>query len=311
MKLLLKSKEINDSGFSHIPGSQGTRLINKNGTSNVRKEGLSFMERFSMFHFLTTMKWVPFFLCLFLGFVLLNVFFSSLYLFIGCEGIGGLDKLAISSNFIKAYYFSAQTLTTVGYGQLYPKTIGISSVAAIESFTGLLAFAMATGLLYGRFSRPKAKLIFSKNVLFAPFKGGNALMLRLANPKESQIIDVTADVFFTYIDFSEGQKQRKYLTLPLEISKINMLATSWTLVHPLDDDSSIANFTLDDYKESDAEILIQIQGFDVTYNQMVNTRTSYKADEIIWKAKFKRILGSSNVGVPTIDLGELSTYYKL
>lgn len=307
MKLPLKSKEINDSGFSHIPRNQGARLINKDGTSNIRKEGLSFMERFSMFHFLTTLKWIPFFLYLFLGFVLLNVFFASVYLVIGIDGIGGIDNLEVSSTFLKAFYFSTQALTTVGFGQLHPTTDWISIIAAFESFIGLLAFAMATGLLYGRFSRPKAKLIFSENVLYAPFKDGNALMLRLANPKESQIIDVKADVFFTYLDFSEGEKKRKFLTLPLEISKINMLATSWTLVHPLDDDSSIASFTLDDYKKSDAEVLIQIQGFDVTYNQMVNTRTSYKWDEIIWDAKFKGILGSSD-GVPTIDLGELSTY---
>ena len=311
MKLPLKSKEVNDSGFSHIPRNEGTRLINKDGTSNVRKEGLSFLERFSMFHLLTTMNWIPFFLYLFLGFVLLNVFFGSVYLIIGIEGIGGIDNLEVSSIFLKAFYFSTQALTTVGFGQLHPTTDWISIVAAIESFVGLLAFAMATGLLYGRFSRPKAKLIFSKNVLYSPFREGNALMLRLANPKESQIIDVKADVFFTYLDSSEGEKTRKFFTLPLEISKINMLATSWTLVHPLDKDSSIVDFTIEDYKKSDAEILIQIQGFDVTYNQMVNTRTSYKFSEFVWGAKFKRILGSSHAGVPTINLGELSSYDKV
>ncbi len=305
------SKEVNDSGFSHIPRAQGARLINKDGSSNVTKEGLSFIQRFSMFHFLISMKWIPFVFTLFIGFVILNVVFAIIYLIVGIDGIGGVENLEVISDFMKAFYFSTQALTTVGFGQLHPITDFISIVAAVESFIGLLAFAMATGLLYGRFSRPKAKLIFSDNVLYAPFKEGNALMLRLANSKESQIIDVTADVFFTYIDTKGDEPQRRYFNLPLEISKINILATSWTLVHPLDEDSPIAHFTKDDYEKSDAEILIQIQGFDVTYNQMVNTRTSFKANEMVWNAKFKRIFGSASNGEPMINLGELSTYEKV
>jgi inward rectifier potassium channel len=305
------AKEVNDSGFSHIPRAQGARLINKDGSSNVNKEGLSFIQRFSMFHFLISMGWISFVLTLFAGFILLNVVFAGVYLLVGIEGIGGVENLAVVSDFMKAFYFSTQALTTVGFGQLHPITDAISIIAAVESFIGLLAFAMATGLLYGRFSKPKAKLIFSDHLLYAPFKEGNALMLRLANSKESQIIDVTADVFFTYIDTIGEEPQRKYFNLPLEISKINILATSWTLVHPLDADSPIAHFTQEDYQKSDAEVLIQIQGFDVTYNQMVNTRTSYKASEMVWGAKFKRIFGSAINGEPTINLGELSTYEKL
>lgn len=304
------SKEVNDSGFSHIPRAKGARLINKDGSSNVNKLGLSFLQRFSLFHFFISIQWIPFFLTLFLGFVLLNIFFACVYIVIGIDGIGGAEFLYDVSDFMKAFYFSTQALTTVGFGQLHPITDAVSIIAAIESFIGLLAFAMATGLLYGRFSKPKAKLIFSDNVLYAPFNDGNALMLRLANSKESQIIDVVADVFFTYIENENGESKRKYFNLPLEISKINIMATSWTLVHPLDDKSPIAHFKQEDYKTKDAEILIQIQGFDVTYNQMVNTRTSYKAEEMVWDAKFKRILSSDARG-STINLGELSTYEEI
>lgn len=305
------SKEVNDSGFSHIPRAKGARLINKDGSSNVNKLGLSFLQRFSLFHFFISIQWIPFFLTLFLGFVLLNIFFACVYIVIGIDGIGGAEFLYDVSDFMKAFYFSTQALTTVGFGQLHPITDAVSIIAAIESFIGLLAFAMATGLLYGRFSKPKAKLIFSDNVLYAPFNDGNALMLRLANSKESQIIDVVADVFFTYIENENGESKRKYFNLPLEISKINILATSWTLVHPLDKDSPIAHFIKEDYLNKEAEILIQLQGFDVTYNQMVNTRTSYKAEELIWGAKFKRIFNSDINGVPTIDLNELSTFEKV
>lgn len=305
------SKEVKDSGFSHIPRQEGARLINKDGSSNVRKEGLSFLERFSLFHSLTYMNWSLFFLCLLICFILINIIFATVYLLVGINGIGGVEVLTFKSDFLKCFYFSTQSLTTVGYGQLYPRTPLVSFIAAIESFIGLLAFAMATGLLYGRFSKPKAKLIFSENLLFAPYKGGEGLMIRLANPKDSQIIDVRADVFFTYLDFTEEEGKRKFFNLPLEISRINMLATSWTIVHPLDADSPFSNFSQKKLKESDAEVFIQIQGFDVTYNQSVNTRTSYKVDEFVRNAKFKKILINDKRGAPVIQLGDLSTYKKI
>ncbi len=307
----MNSGELNDSGFSHIPRKQGERLINKNGTSNVKKEGLSFVERFSMYHALTSMNWRVFFLCLFLCFIAINIIFAFIYLLIGIKGIGGIEMLTFKSSFLKSFYFSTQSLTTVGYGQLYPKTPLVSFVAAVESFVGLLSFAMATGLLYGRFSKPTAKLIFSDNLLFAPFKEGEALMIRLANPKDSQIIDVTADVIFTYLDFNEGQATRKFFNLPLEIDRINMLATSWTLVHPINEESPLFELSKNTLIKSDPEVFIQIQGFDVTYNQSVNTRTSFKVDEFVWNAKFKKILKNDNKGAPVIDLGELSSYNKL
>ena len=157
----------------------------------------------------------------------------------------------------------------------------------------------------------QAKLIFSDNLLFAPFKEGEALMIRLANPKDSQIIDVTADVIFTYLDFNEGQATRKFFNLPLEIARINMLATSWTLVHPINEESPLFELSKNTLIKSDPEVFIQIQGFDVTYNQSVNTRTSFKVDEFVWNAKFKKILKNDNKGAPVIDLGELSSYNKL
>jgi inward rectifier potassium channel len=305
---LKRNDELKDSGFSNNPTNEGVRLLNKDGSSNVKKEGIGFLSKFSLFHSLINMNWGVFFALLFLGFFLSNVIFASIYIGLGVDGINGIEELGIESDYLKAFFFSTQTMTTVGYGQLSPGTAPISTIAAIESFLGLLGFAVATGLLYGKFSRARAKLMFSDNALISPYKEGKGLMVRLANKKASQIIEVKADMFLAYIDENELGVTRKFYSLPLEIAKINMLATSWTLVHPLNAESPIQDITPEDLEKTHAEIIIQVQGFDVTYNQQINTRRSYKPEEFIWNAKFVRILGQDKKGKATVQLGRLSEY---
>jgi inward rectifier potassium channel len=173
-------------------------------------------------------------------------------------------------------------------------------------------FALLTGLLYGRFSKPKAKLIFSENALIAPYKeNGKGLMIRLANTKKSTITNVQARVVMSYVLTQNKEKVRKYFNLPLELDKISLLTTSWTLVHPLDDDSPIVQLKKEELEMSDVELIIQIEGFDETYNQQVSTRTSYVFSEIIFNAKFKRILHHDEGGIPFINLGELSAFEQI
>jgi inward rectifier potassium channel len=306
-----KGEELKDSGFSNVPRNGGIRLINKDGSSNVKKEGLGFKDRFSLFHALVSMQWFSFFLCLFAGFVLLNILFASVYVTLGIEGITNVESMKETPDFLRAIYFSAQSLTTVGYGHMSPQNNITSIIAAFESFIGLLAFAMATGLLYGRFSKPKASIIFSDNALISPYKGGKAIMIRLANPKNSQIIDVQAEMFVSYLEKTDNGAVRRFYTLGLEISRINILATSWTIVHSLEKDSPLGQLKKEDLQDADAELMVQIQGFDVTYNQPVNTRTSFKSTEVIWDAKFSIILGNNDEGRATINLGKLSDYKKV
>lgn len=308
---LKRNNEVKDSGFGSNPENEGSRLLNKSGTSNVQREGIGFIKRFSLYHTLINMNWLVLFFYLFAGFLLTNLLFAAVYVFIGIDGIDGVEQLNIESDYLKAFLFSAQTITTVGYGQLNPGNAAIGLVAALESFIGLLGFAIATGLLYGKFSRARVKLMFSENALIAPYKEGKGMMIRLANSKPSQIIEVQADMLFAYKDLDDHGETRKFYTLPLEINRINMLTTSWTLVHPLDASSPLNGLTQEDLVRTDAELIIQIQGFDVTYNQQVNTRTSYKPKEFVWDAKFVRILGSDDSGKAIIRLDRLSEYEKV
>ena len=140
---------IQDTGFSSRAENEGTRLLNKDGSFNVKKKGLFFMERFSVFHWLIKMSWLHFFVVMFVGYVLINLLFASVYFAAGIEGLSGDHSNDIAKQFLDAFYFSSQTLTTVGYGYFSPVSEFHSLLAAFESFIGLMSFAMATGLLYG------------------------------------------------------------------------------------------------------------------------------------------------------------------
>jgi inward rectifier potassium channel len=231
---------------------------------------------------------------------------------VGIDNLVDSSIIEIDNHFTRAFFFSTQTLTTLGYGQMSPTGLGANIIASLEAFIGLLMFALLTGLLYGRFSKPKAKLIFSKNALVAPYKETEkGLMFRLANAKRSTITNVAARVVMSYVVTHNKDKVRKYFNLPLELDKISLLTTSWTIVHPLNDESPIVQLKKEDLEMSDVELIIQIEGFDETYNQQVSTRTSYVFSEIIFNAKFKRILHHDENGLPYINLGELSAFEEV
>lgn len=158
--VLKKLKEFSNTGFSSNVDNEGDRLIAKNGKFNVKKEGLNFSKHFNLFHLLINMPAISFFICLLVAFIAINLFFTTIYLMIGLEDLHGANQ---TQPFFDAFYFSAQTLTTVGYGSLYPAGKLIGMVASFEAFIGLLSFAVSTGLLYGRFSKPRPKIMFSKN----------------------------------------------------------------------------------------------------------------------------------------------------
>ena len=305
----MKNQEVKDSGFSDKAENQGKRILKKDGSSNIKKVGLSFSDSFALYHSLITMNSWLFFVVILVSYVLINVVFASFYLIIGIETLVDSSVVEVNSAFLRAFFFSTQTLTTVGYGQMSPTGIGANIIASFEAFIGLLMFALLTGLLYGRFSRPKAKLMFSKNALIAPYlDNAKGLMVRLANPKNSNLINVNASLLFSYIIEDKGDKIRKYFNLNLEIKEIKLLSASWTLVHPLDAESPLVNFNKQTLQSSNAELVVQIEGYDETYSQQVSTRTSYTFDEVVYNAKFKRILKHDEEGNVYVDLGQLSDY---
>ncbi len=275
------------------------RSVNKDGTFNVRRVGLPLFRTYELYHSLITMGGFRFLGLLFLGFLVTNALFAAVYMGIGMEqfirtgGTGRWDRL------LDAFFFSAQTLTTVGYGHISPNSHLVSAVAAFESLLGLLSFALATGLLYGRFSRPHAQIRFSMQAVVAPYMDGTGFMFRFVNRRSNQLIEVEATVVLTLLE--PDTHARRYVTLTLERSKINLFPTSWTVVHPIDEASPIFGMKDEALRQAQAEFIVLIKAFDDTFAQTIYQRTSYTADEVHWGARFKPMSSFAADGAMEVD----------
>jgi inward rectifier potassium channel len=205
--------------------------------------------------------------------------------------------------FARAFFFSVHTLTTVGYGALYPFGMAANAVAGVEAALGLMGFAMATGLLYGRFSRPSARLIFSEKMVMSPFHDGQSLQFRIANQRQNVLMDLDADMMLMTVENDEhGQMKRVFKELKLERRRIYFLALTWTIVHPLDPESPLFQKTAEDLQRMQAEIIILIRGFDDSFSQVVHSRYSYRWDEIEWSARFAPAFEVAEAGHLVLDV---------
>jgi inward rectifier potassium channel len=303
---IFKQDEFRETGFGNrvIEGVQ--RLMNKDGSSNVKRTGIRHYTLTRIYHSLITMRWWKFNLIIFSSYLMVNLIFATIYYFGDVSHVNGMIYQSESQRFMEIFFFSAQSLTTVGYGRLNPTGYFDSTVAVIESFLGLLGFALATGLLYGRFSRPVANVVFSRNALIAPYQGFTALMVRLANTNRSELIDSSATIILAYIDETDGKKIRRFSTLKLELTRVNLLTMSWTLVHPIDEESPLYGWTEDDYKKRSTEFLVLIHAYEETFAQSVHTRTSYLHDEIVFGAKFSSIIIPDDSGSVSVELNRIS-----
>lgn len=306
-------KSIDNTGFSTSNNIEGGRLSNKDGSINLHKTGIPVWKRVSLYHLLLRMRRWKFFLSVFLFYTVMNLFFASVYLLVGIENLQGIhDDKNLLNNFQQAFFFSSQTLTTVGYGHISPVSLGANIVASLESFIGILSFALVTGLLYGRFTRPKAYIIFSKNLLVTPHKGQRAIMMRLATYKDNHLTDVEAQVTLSMYMDVDGKKVRQFFGLPLEIRKINSLALSWTLVHLINQESPLYGMSYDDMRDADLEFLYHIKGFDDHFSNTVQQRTSFVFSEIVYGAKFTPAFHRSEDNTTTIlELDKLSEYQEV
>jgi inward rectifier potassium channel len=303
------SKEFNDSGFSNQVGSQGKRLLNPDGTFNVKRTGLHYFHQLSIAHELITMPWLKFIVIVNLFYIVVNILFASVYYMIGMDQFMGPIVVNKMDEFKEAFFFSAQTITTVGYGRLNPIGTLSNLISSFEALTGLMLFSIVTGLIYGRFSRPVARLMYSKNALIAPFKEGTAFMFRVANEKTNDMAEVVAQLLLGLVIYENGKFVRKYYGLDLERKSVNALALTWTVVHPIDENSPLYNLTPQMMEEHEAEFLISVKGVDTTFSQTVYSRSSYHYSDLVWNAKFRPSFKRSEDGVETIiELDHLNDY---
>lgn len=292
-----------DPGFTQQLTSKLRRSINPDGSFNVHRRGVRNVD---VYKGLINTSW-PKFICIVLAsFLVTNLVFAGIYLAVGIEHLKGTEMESTPNPYASAFFFSVHTLTTVGYGSVYPDGIATNVVSSLEAMTGLLGFALATGLLYGRFSRPTARILFTKSMVVAPYQDGAALMFRIANLRSNVLMEIEATMMLMTVEDTSASAKRSYTLLSLERHKIYFLPLTWTVVHPIDDASPLRGKTPADLAKMRAEVLILIKAFDDTFSQTVHARYSYPFDEIVWGAKFPQAFEVDPAGDVVLHLDHLS-----
>lgn len=312
MAFLGRKVQFNDDlGFGSTPVIKNQRVLNTDGTPNIERIGLPWFKFDDTYTRLVTMSWPRFFLVILIAYLIVNTLFAVAYNVIGIENLNGAKGVTLRDQFFDAFFFSAQTISTVGYGHISPQGFVTSVLAAFESMLGLLAFALATGLLYGRFSRPTSKVSFSKKMVMAPYQKHKALMCRLVNLRRNSLVDIEVQMFMTYNETIDGKLKRSFYPMELERNKISVLALNWTVVHPITEDSLLFEKTLEELQGAEVEILLILKAFDDTFAQTIHTRTSYQDEDIEWDAKFQLMYYHNDEAKMVLDYSRLDNTEKI
>jgi inward rectifier potassium channel len=309
----VEEKENRDLGFGSVVSAESRdRLLNQDGTFNVRRSGIPQLTTINLYHWLLFMSWTRFLGLILLLYFLSNIIFGLLYASFGPEALVDISHVPTENLFIRGFFFSVQTFATIGYGTIHPVGIVPNLLVTIESYYSLLANALITGVVFARFSRPTAAIRFSKVAVVAPYRGITGFMFRLVNARSNQLIEVAVKLMVTYKHIDDGVTRRRFELLDLERSKVSFLPLSWTIVHPIDSASPLFGMTENDLIESDAEFLVLLTGIDEGFAQTVHARSSFKPHEVKWNAKFATIYTEMNEGDPiAIDVRKLSAIERI
>ncbi len=242
------------------------------------------------YHWLLSLKLLPFLAAVLSFYLLLNTLFALIYSFTG----GGI---ANAKSFADIFFFSIQTLSTVGYGAMYPQNFAAQVTVGLEVFIGLFLIALLTGLMYARFSRPTAKVVFSKVAVVSPFDGIQTLMFRVANRRENQILEAKVQVSLLRFETTkEGYRLRRFYDLKLPRERTPAFGLSWLVMHPIDQNSPFYGATLESIETAETEIWITLTGLDETSSQTIHARCYYKYSEILWDMRFVDLFSQDERG---------------
>jgi inward rectifier potassium channel len=300
-----------DLGFGTVVIQQSReRLLNRDGSFNVVREGLNPLTSLSLYHNLLTTTWPRFLGLVILFHLVTNAVFGAFYMACGPGALSGMTATSLGDRFLEAFFFSVQTFATIGYGVMSPHRLSAHVLVTVESLIGLLGFALATGLLFARVSRPTAKILFSDVAIIAPYRGITAFEFRLANARSNELIEVQAKVLLSRFKPEGGN--REFITLKLERDRVVFFPLSWTVVHPIDETSPLYGLGPEDLEDSQAEFLVLLTAYDETFSQTVHTRSSYVAEDVIWGATFSSVFKPTRGdGKLAIDVGHLSEIQRV
>lgn len=297
-----------DPGLTEKYDGPLRRVINADGSFNVLRRGTTWRDVHPYLH-LVSIPWAQFFGWILLAYIVVNSLFAAIYFWLGPGALTGKSDFDHSLNrFLECVFFSSQTLTTVGFGAIAPASAAANMVAAFEALCGLLGFAVATGLLFGRVSRPSARIGFSEKALIAPYQEGTSLQFRVVNRRANTLIEPAVTLLLMTVDRSDGQSRREFKLLKLERDKIMLFPLTWTVVHPIDSESPLFGKTAADLEALQAELMVFAKAWDETFSQTVHQRFSYRYSEIVWGARFTPAFGVDPNGDLQVHLNKVGAY---
>lgn len=282
------------------------RFLNQDGTFNLARNKAKSFPLFDLYHSLLSAGWTEFLSVIVGMYFSINVFFAWGYFFSGPAALEGVRRDTFIHHFSDCFFFSVQTLATIGYGRISPMGLGANLLVTIEAFIGLLSLALVTGLFYARFARPTARVLFSKVAIIGPHDGAQALVLRMANERLNQVVEahVTVNLVKTEVT-AEGENFRNFYELKLDRDHSPIFNMSWTVLHWIDEISPLRGMKDEDLRTSEAEIIVILSAMDSTMVAPIHARFSYIADDIIWNRRFKDILSRGDDGMIHVDLSHM------
>jgi inward rectifier potassium channel len=292
-----------DTGFGEKSSEMGGRMVNKDGSFNIKRIGIGLGDRVSGYQSMLTMPRWRFLSIIFLFYLLINSFFTLLYWLAGPSGLAGIENENSLGRLEELFFFSTQTFTTVGYGRVNPVSELTNWIAAVESLIGFLSFAIAAGLLYGRFSRPKSFIRFSDSLVYAKYREGHALMFRMVCYKDDHLL-TNAEIKVNARMVAKDQGYQ-FFNLDLERSHVDSLVLNWTVVHPIDEHSPFFNLSRREMEQLQPEISAYLTGFDEVYSSVVVSRASYALKDFKFGYKFLPMYFSRNQRTE-LDLSKLN-----
>jgi inward rectifier potassium channel len=297
-----------DPGLTQRYDGPLRRIINADGSFNVLRRGTNWRDIHPYLH-LVSIPWAQFFGWILLAYVTVNSLFAAVYFTLGPGALAGkFDLDHASSRFLHCFFFSSQTLTTVGFGAISPASTAANVVAALEALVGLMSFAVATGLLFGRVSRPSARIGFSEKALIAPYQDGTSLQFRVVNRRANTLVEPAVTLMLMTVDRSDGQLRREFKLLKLERDRIMLFPLTWTIVHPIDAESPLFGKTAADLEAVQAELLVFAKAWDETFSQTVHQRFSYHYSEVVWDAKFTPAFGVDPSGGLQVHVDKVGAF---
>lgn len=263
----------------------------------VRRIGLHTPWRTDLYHRTLTLRWWQFLGVGCAAYLAVNVLFAALYL-----AQPGAISGSRPGSFLDAFFFSVQTIATIGYGQMSPGTVYANILVTVETMAGLVFLALSTGVVFARISRPTARVVFGRVATIGPQNGVPTLSFRIGNERRSQILEASATVtLLRYEHTKEGVQFRRFYDLALARSHTPVFALTFTVMHHIDEASPLHGSTAGSLAEEEAELLVAVTGIEETTSQTVHARHSYLPEEMLWNSRFADIFSSDPDGTRVID----------